>query len=71
MATDLENIQTIKSNTLAQLAELSASRKPSYSENGRSFSWNEYLKLLQDRVAWCDQQLAANEPFEVTTYICD
>lgn len=69
MAKDLENIQTIKSNTLALLATLSDPTAPSltYSENGRKFSWTEYQKYLQARVEWCDAQLNANEPFEVVT----
>jgi hypothetical protein len=68
MATDAENIATIKSNALARLAEITAAKKPSYTENGRSVSWAEYHKILSDQVAWCDQQLAAIEPFEVITY---
>lgn len=59
-----EQLQTIKANTLAQLAAVSAERKPSYSEAGQSFSWSEYLEHLQRRVEWCNQQLAAEEPFE-------
>lgn len=68
MATDLENIATIKTNTLAKLAEISAVYKPTYSENGRQFGWTEYQKYLQDRVSWCDTQLGANDPFEIITY---
>ena len=70
MATDLENIATIKRNTLALLATLSDPDAPSltYSENGRKFSWTEYQKHLMARVEWCDAQLGANEPFEVVTY---
>jgi len=64
---DLEQIQTIKTNTLAQLAAVSGERKPSYSENGQMFSWTEYLAHLQQRVEWCNQQLAATEPFEFPT----
>ncbi len=47
---DLEQIQIIKTNTLAQLAAVSAERKPTYSENGQMFSWTEYLAHLQQRV---------------------
>jgi len=69
MATDAENIATIKSNALARLAEITAAPKPSYSENGRSWSWNEYHKMLREQVDWANSQLAAQEPFEVITYV--
>lgn len=70
MATDLENIKTIKSNTLSKLATLSDPTNTylTYSENGRTFSWTEYQEHLQRRLDWCDAQLAANEPIEVVTH---
>lgn len=68
MPTDAENIATIKSNTLAMLAAMSVSPKLTYSENGRSWSWTEYQEMLQKRVEWCNQQLAAEEPFEIESY---
>jgi hypothetical protein len=62
--THLEQLEAIKTNTLAQMAEVSAERKPSYSEAGQSFSWTEYLEHLQRRVDWCNAQLAVEAPFE-------
>jgi hypothetical protein len=64
---NLDQITAIKSNTLAQIAEVSTERKPTYTENGQSFSWTEYLEHLQQRVAWCNQMLAVEQPFEVET----
>ncbi len=64
---DLDQITAIKSNTLAQIAEVSTERKPTYTENGQSFSWTEYLEHLQRRVAWCNDMLAVEQPFEVET----
>ncbi len=64
---NLEQIETIKTNTLAQMAAVSAERKPTYTENGQSFAWTEYLNHLQRRVDWCNEQLAAEEPFEIPT----
>ncbi len=61
----LEQIQAIKDNTLAQMAQVSAERKPTYAEAGQTFQWTEYLEHLQRRVDWCNQQLAAEEPFEI------
>lgn len=67
MATDLEQIATIKSQSLARIAEITASPKPSYDVDGQKVQWSEYLKQLQDVVAWCDQQTAAGEPFEIVS----
>jgi hypothetical protein len=64
---NLDQITAIKSNTLAQIAEVSTERKPTYTENGQSFSWTEYLEHLQQRVVWCNQMLAVEQPFEVET----
>ena len=47
--------------------QVSAERKPSYTEDGQTFEWTEYLEHLQRRVDWCNQQLAAEEPFEIPT----
>jgi len=65
MPSDLEQIQAIKSQTLARIAELTAQPKPTYYLDGQSVSWNEYLKRLQATVGWCDRQLAGLEPIEV------
>jgi hypothetical protein len=65
MPTDLEQIALIKTQTLALIAEITAGPKPSYAIDGQNVSWSEYLKQLQDTVAWCDRQLAAAAPVEV------
>ncbi|HEX3725839.1 MAG TPA: hypothetical protein VHV08_06335 [Pirellulales bacterium] len=67
MMSNLEQINTIKANTLAQMAEVSDQKKPSYSEDGQTFQWTEYLQYLQRRVDWCNEQLAAEDPFEFPT----
>ncbi len=64
---NVAQLEAIKANTLAQMAAVSAERKPSYSENGQSFAWTEYLEHLQRRVDWCNHQIAAEAPFEITT----
>ena len=65
MPTDAEQIRTIRSQTLARIAEVSASHKPSYSVNGQSVSWTQYVADLRATVAWCDEQLGSEEPFEI------
>lgn len=65
MPSDLEQIRTIKSQTLAIIAELTANPKPTYYIDGQSVSWNDYLKSLQATVDWCERKLAGEEPFEI------
>lgn len=61
---DAETIATIKANALARIAEITAAPKPSYSIDGQSFSWSEYLAQLRSTVEWCNSQLNAETPFE-------
>jgi len=65
MATDLEQIQTIRTQTLAIIAELTADPKPTYYIDGQTVSWNSYLTTLQATVDWCERKLAGAEPFEI------
>lgn len=67
MPTDLEQIATIKSQTLARMVEITAQPKPSYDIDGQRVDWATYLKQLQMTVAWCDVQLSGAEPFEQAT----
>jgi hypothetical protein len=64
MSTDIQQIVTIKTQTLARMAEITAQPKPSYQIDGQSVSWGEYLTRLQQTVDWCNQKLAAEQPFE-------
>jgi hypothetical protein len=63
--TDIEQIQSIRTQTLSQLAELRAVPKPTYWIDGQRVHWQEYVDSLQRTVDWCDQKLAGAEPFEV------
>ena len=65
MPTDREQLQTIRGLALAQLAELRAQPKPSYTLDGQSVSWESYATSLLRTVDWCDAKLAADEPFEI------
>ena len=64
MPSDIEQIETIRTQTLAQLVELRASPKPSYSVDGQQVSWTEYVRSLQETIEWCDIKLAGYRPFE-------
>jgi hypothetical protein len=63
--TDIEQIQSIRSQTLAQLDSIRANPKPTYWLDGQRVHWQEYAESLQKTVDWCDQKLADYEPFEV------
>jgi hypothetical protein len=67
MPSDSEQLALIKSQTLAVIAQITAAPKPSYDVDGQSVAWTEYLRRLQETVAWCDERLAAEGPFEIET----
>jgi hypothetical protein len=69
MPTDLEQIATIKSQTLARIVEITAQPKPTYDIDGQKVAWESYLKQLQATVAWCDERIGAAEPFEIRTSV--
>ena len=64
MSSEAQQITSIRSLTLAQLEQLRANPKPTYSIDGQRVSWTEYVESLQQTVDWCDQKLAGYEPFE-------
>jgi len=53
---------TIKTQTLSMIADVTANPKPSYSIDGQTVQWADYLKQLRATVEWCDQQMAQSEP---------
>ncbi len=63
--TDIEQIQSIRTQTLSQLVDLRAAPKPTYWIDGQRVHWQEYIDSLQRTVDWCDQKLVDAEPFEV------
>ena len=65
MPSDLEQLSTIRSQTLAILAEMTANPKPSYTLDGQTVSWGDYLVKLRATVNWCERKLAGCEPFEI------
>ena len=65
--TDIEMLATIRSQTLTLIESLTEHPKPSYSIDGQSVSWADYLTTLRATVDWCDQKLSAGEPCEERT----
>jgi len=62
---DQATLAAIKSQVLALIAAITENPKPSYSIDGQSVSWSDYLGQLRESVEWCDRQLARVEPFEI------
>lgn len=62
---DQATLAAIKSQVLALMAAITENPKPSYSIDGQSVSWSDYLSQLRESVEWCDRQLARAEPFEI------
>lgn len=67
MPTDHQQLQTIRSQSLAQLAQLRANPKPTYAIDGQTVSWTAYAESLQRTVEWCDAKLADGQPYEFRT----
>ena len=71
MFDSLNPLQTIRSQTLTRIAEITAEPKPSYQIDGQSVSWNDYLKTLRETIAWCDRMINAENPgVEVSQGLC-
>lgn len=64
MSSGAEQIMSIRSLTLAQLEQLRADPKPTYSIDGQQVAWTDYVESLQQTIDWCDRKLAGYEPFE-------
>jgi len=62
---EIQQIESIRSQSLAQLDELRANPKPTYWLDAQRVHWEQYAESLQRTVDWCDRKLAAYEPFEV------
>jgi len=65
MATDLEQLATIRTLTLDQIEEIRADPKPTYWLDGQRVHWQEYVAALEATVDWCDRKLLEQQPFEI------
>ena len=65
MATDAEQLATIKSQTLQLLVDMTANPKPTYNIDGQEVKWAEYQKTLEAKIEWCNKMLAGEEPYEL------
>lgn len=71
MPSDAENLATIKSRILADLAQLSdpTARKPTYSVDGMSVSWTEYRRLLLEQLKDVNALIQAETPYEIRSQV--
>ena len=65
MPSDTQQIATIKTQTLARIAEITAEPKPNYDLDGQRIAWGDYLARLRATVDWCNEKLAGEQPFEI------
>ena len=65
MPSDVEQIRTIRTLTLAQLADMQTDPSAGYQFGSEDVTWAELVSRLEQTVDWCDAMLAAYEPFEV------
>lgn len=64
---DLTQIQAIKTQSLALIQQLHENPKPSYTIDGQTVRWDDFLAGLERTVDWCDSKMAAYEPFQFET----
>ena len=65
MSQDTTQIESIRSQTLAQIQEVRSGLKPTYWIDGQRVHWEQYVESLQRTVDWCDRKLTEMAPFEV------
>ena len=66
----LDDLTTAKTNIAAQLADMTANPKPSYSVAGRSVSWDEHFRALTEMYEKLMNLIALEgAPYEVGTMV--
>ena len=66
MATVRANLVTAREQMAANLVTVTADPKPNYSKDGVSYSWIEYVKMLQEGITQLQGMIDAEDgPFEI------
>lgn len=68
MPSDAEQLIAIRSQALAQIADVTAQPKPSYVIDGQRVDWTEYVASLRATVEWCDHKIADQQPYEIQSW---
>lgn len=68
MATYAANLETTRNNIAALMAEITTNPKPNYSVDGESYSWGDYLAMLNAQLEGLNKALqTADGPWELNT----
>lgn len=68
MPSDLENLQTARSNIAANLAAITASPKPNYTIDGQTVSWQALFDSYVNQIKNLDVLIAGEGgPFEIAS----
>ena len=67
MATNKAQLETIKSQTLQIMVDITANPKPTYTIDGQTMQWSDYLAKLRETVNWYNRQLGGEDPFEIAS----
>jgi hypothetical protein len=62
-------LQTVLESLVSALAAAAANPKPSYSIDGQSVSWGEYLKMLQDGIKTVSELMTSFNPVELRSQV--
>lgn len=61
MPTYAENLITIRDQIAQRLADCTANPKPSYTDQGRSFSWTEYQSMLFSQLKEIEERIQTSD----------
>ncbi len=65
MSANIEEIDALRTQTIAQMQDLLATSGPTITVNGAETPWAPLLASLRGTLDWCDRKLAEYQPFEV------
>jgi hypothetical protein len=65
MSVNIQQLEAIRDDTLAQIESLLATAGPTITVGGVETAWAPLLGHLRLMVDWCDGKLAEYQPFEV------
>jgi hypothetical protein len=68
MATYAENLTTTRNQIAANLVEITANPKPSYSIDGQQVDWQSLFDSYMNQLAKIDLLLQSDDPAEVISY---
>lgn len=70
MADYLTNLETIRNQLVDRILEVTLTKKPSYSIDGQSVSWESYLNTLQTQLMNVNLMINQADPFELESDAC-